>query len=236
MFKKIFISLSCCLVFSQAAFSADSKYRCLSPAEYRQIQKTRYLQISLLQRVRNLEILYKEIEKINDGFSYAIKIIKGVLGLGDLNPEKDSDSSYEHISGLRMDPGFVSFTVSTRSGETFDELGIQFLEFDLYHNANLFEVEKIDGDKVFGDEFSTISLSQRTRAAKTRIKLPISDLLTKELDFTVYLAPRDLDAVKVGDATTLEMRYFKRVPRGEEAPLIFDYSPGSAKRIKVVLK
>lgn len=201
--------------------------------------------VSILQRIRDLERLYKQIVSIINGIKTAIDFIEDFFNIDiPLDGTGDNDSgnstsgqadSFEHISGVVMTPGSVEFQISTREGQTFDELGMDQLEIDLFYNKKLFDVNQIVGDTISG-EFTKLKLSSKDRNAKDRIIIPLSDLFTNKAKINIFLEPRDPDTIKVGHKTKMQIRYFRRVPKGEEAPLIYELAPGSTDTIEVTVK
>lgn len=215
----------------------------IKKSEFEEIERQAFLSTSLLQRIRDLEKLYRQIKEIIETANAAIEFIKSFLNIDELDifPDSDSDNEFEHISGVIMSPGFVEFTVTTTDPElNFDDIVTSnFLEFDLYYNKNLFSIDHIEGKGVFGDQYSQIALPQETSSAKDRIKLPLSDVLTNTVSFKVYLAPLDHETIEVGDKTSLDIRYYKRVPLNDDderiPPLQYQFSEDSATEIVVTV-
>jgi hypothetical protein len=208
------------------------------------MEQQAFLGISLLQRIRDLERLYRQIKEIIETTSAVVDFVKEFLNIEDFDifdGLNGSDDEFEHISGVVMSPGFVEFEVTTTDESlNFDDIvSSNFLEFDLYYNKNLFAVDHIEGKGIFGDEYKTIALSQKTSGAKDRIKLPLSDLLTNQVVFRVYLAPLDHETIEVGDKTALDIRYYKRVPLNDDGeripPLQYSFSEESASEIVVAV-
>jgi hypothetical protein len=225
--------------------NAGTKYYRIAERDLKKLERQALLNKSLLQRIRDLEHLYKQIESLTQGIRTAITYLETFLGidlggsiLGNL---KNPEDHFEHISGVIMEPGAVSFNVKTRYGESFDELGLNKLEFDLYYNKKLFSIDHIEGDKVLGEEFSTQSLSKDLRAIKDRIELPLTDVLSDQAEFKVYLAPNEYESISVGDKTFLQVRYYKRIPKNPDgtsgqSPLIYELSNPNKNFIEVVVK
>lgn len=214
----------------------------LKKEDYERMEQQAFLGISLLQRIRDLERLYRQIKEIIETTSAVVDFVKEFLNIDDFDifdGITGSDNQFEHISGVVMSPGFVEFVVTTTDDSlNFDDIvNSNFLEFDLYYNKNLFAIDHIEGKGIFGDEYNTIALSQQTSGAKDRIKLPLSDLLTNQVVFRVYLAPLDHETIEVGDKTALDIRYYKRVPLNDDgeriAPLQYSFTEESATEIVV---
>lgn len=191
--------------------------------------------LSLLQRIRDLEKVYRDVEAIIKGVQRTVKIVKSILGITDDELQEDEPADeFEHLSGVIMKPGSVSFNAQTSSGQDFDDLGLDELEFDLFYNRTLFRIDHIEGDGVVGDDYRSFSLSTKDRGAKERISLPLSDVLVNETSFRVFLAPKKPKNIKVGDKSKLKVKYYKRVPKGEEAPI--SYTANSDNKVVVTVK
>lgn len=210
-----------------------------------EMRRQALLSRSLLQRIRDLEKLYKDTRKIVESIYGAVEFVKEFLHIEDLDifdPDSHSENEFEHISGVVMSPGFVEFSVKVTDADEFfeDVLSSNFLEFDIYYNKQLFKIDHLEGDKIFGDEYRKISLSSKTSGAKDRLKVPVSDLLSKEMTFKLFLAPRNPNLIKVGDKTNLDIRYYKRVNKNEDglriAPIQYAFTESSARNIEVVVK
>ncbi|MDD9899081.1 MAG: hypothetical protein OXU45_08810 [Candidatus Melainabacteria bacterium] len=217
----------------------------ISRAEFEEIERQAFIARSILHRIRDLEKLYKQIKEIVETAKATIDFIKTVLNIDDkdIDDEPDpDDSEFEHISGVTMAPGYVEIQVSTADpSQNFEDvITSNFLEFDLYYNKRLFTIDHIEGKSVFGEEFKTIALPQKTSAAKDRIKLPLSDVLSNEASFKVYLGPLDHNEIEIGDSTKLDVRYYKRVPMNADGeripPLNYRFSESSADEITVIDK
>lgn len=221
------------------------KYYRITESDLKKLERQALLNKSLLQRIRDLEHLYMQIESLVKGVKIAINTVGAFLNI-DLNSSfldliNDTQDHFEHISGVIMEPGAVVFKVSTRSGESFDDLGLNVLEFDLLYNKNLFTIDHIEGKKVLGEDFSLQSLSKNLRAIKDRIELPLTDVLSSEAEFKVFLAPLYPEKIRVGDRTEMDIRYYKRIPKNPdgssgESPLIYQLLSPSRNFVEVVVK
>lgn len=213
----------------------------IKKAEFDEIERQAFLSTSLLQRIRDLERLYRQIKEIVETVKSVTEFIKEFLNIDDFDifDGIGDDDEFEHISGVIMSPGFVEIEVTTTDEElNFDDVtSSDFLEFDLYYNKNLFTIDHIEGKGVFGDEYKQIALPQKTSAAKDRLKLPLSDILTNQVSFRIYLAPLDHETIEVGDRTSLDVRYYKRVPLDDDGeripPLQYGFSEDSSTEIVV---
>ena len=135
-----------------------------------------------------------------------------------------------------MSPGSVAFTVRTGDGMSFDKHDIDELEMDVYYNKNLFIIDRIIGNGVRGKDYTRLTLPLDTRSSRDRIQVPLSDVLTNQTTFYIYLAPLNGDLAKVGDQTKVNLRYYKRVDPGELAPLIYELKAGSLDTIKIIAR
>ena len=216
----------------------------ISKRDLRVLRRQALLSASLLRRIRDLERLYKSISSIVDTIVNAIKLIKNFVNFDDLDFDlSGSGDDFEHVSGVVMSPGYVEFEakLAKEAGvESFDELGLDSLFFDLYFNRNIFTIDHIEGDGVFGDDYKSLSLPSKTRAAKARIELPLSDVLADTVKFKVYLAPANSNTIKTGNKTKLKIKYYKRKLTDSEGnkyeAINYDYAEGSAQEIEVKVK
>jgi len=215
---KILLLVICVLGLSSRGVMANQmpnpeiQYVKISKQEYDLLKKQSFLNGSLLQRIRDLETLYKQVKEIIDSFSSTIKLVKDILNISDDDIDQDDeDPEFEHVSGVILSPGFVRYKASTYDKKSsFESLGIESLEMDVYYNKKLFAIDHIEGDQVFGGEFKRISLPSSTSSTKDRIELPLSDVLSSEVDFRIYFAPLNPASTKVGDKTLVDLRYYKR--------------------------
>jgi hypothetical protein len=199
------------VIASQVA-NPEIQYVKISKQEYELLKKQSLFNGSILQRLRDLETLYKQVKEIIDSFSSTIKLVKDILNISDDDTtQDDEDPEFEHVSGVILSPGFLRYKASTFDKKSsFESLGIESLEMDIYYNKKLFSIDHIEGDQVFGGEFKRISLPSSTSSTKDRIELPLSDVLSSEVDFKIYFAPLNPATTKVGDTTLVDLRYFKR--------------------------
>lgn len=218
------------------------KYVRIRKKDLNEIRRQALLSRALLQRIRDLEKLYKDIRTIIETVNATIVFIKNFLNIDDVDiSDSSSDGEFEHISGVIMSPGYVDFVVQTTDPESnFDQEDISDLEFDLYYNKNLFTIDHIDGDGIVETEYRTVSVSSKTNGAKDRLVIPLSDVLANETSFRIFLAPRNPDLIKVGDSTKLDIRYYKRAPKNEEGiripPIQYSFTEDSAQEITVAVK
>ncbi len=193
-------------------------------AEKQILRELASTQLSILQRIRNLEDAYKIVQDLIASFNKVISIVKETLNIPDiiLNPSKQTEiwTRFEHISGVIMEPGAVGFTVSTRDARSFEELGMDAIEMDVYFNQNIFNIDHIWGKKVKGELYKQISLPADSRSFKDRISLPISDVLANQVSFYIFLAPIDPLKISIGDSSSIDIRYYKRTEKldGVEVP------------------
>ncbi len=215
----------------------------LSAQELASIKRVVTSQISILDRVKNLEDFYLKIKGIIDGLTKVVDTIGKFIGLPTkVEPETPVSNpdpylaDYHHISGAVMNPGSVAFTARTGDGMSFDRHDIDELEMDVYYNKNLFVIDKIVGSGVQGKDYSRLVLPAETRSSRDRIQVPLSDVLTNQTTFYIYLAPLNGDLAKVGDQTKINIRYYKRVDVGELAPIIYELKPANIDTIKIIAK
>ncbi|MEY3369455.1 MAG: hypothetical protein RLZZ361_125 [Cyanobacteriota bacterium] len=215
---KIMVFVVCALVLSfrdvmaSQVANQEIQYVKISKQEYELLKKQSFLNGSILQRLRDLETLYKQVKEIIDSFSSTIKLIKDILNIGDDDIAQDvEDPVFEHFSGVILYPGFVKYKANTYDKKSsFQSLGIETLEMDVYYNKKLFTIDHIEGDQVFGEEFKRISLPSNTSSSKDRIELPLSDVLSSEATFKIYFAPLNPTTIRVGDKTLVDLKYYKR--------------------------
>lgn len=229
----------------QKTQNKEVKYVRLSEQDYESLREQAFVSTSILQRIRDLETLYKQIKGIVETVNATVKLVKEVLNIDD-NQILDflageGKNEFEHVSGVIMSPGFVTFVAETSGTKpNFDSIGVDSLEVDIYYNKNLFTIDHIEGDKVFGREFKRISLPQTTSAAKDRVEIPLSDVLSNRVEFKVYLAPINPETIKVGDQTALDIKYYKRVTADADGvrtpPILYSFAQGSPNRIEVRVK
>lgn len=215
------------------------------PKRYLRISQTEYLDLqnklrasqAIQQRIRNLEHAYRQIESIIRSFKNTFKLIKVTLGLAsedeiDNRDNDDPTDKFEHPeSKIVMNPGSVGFKVKTNFDKdgnalTFADLSIEHIFMDVIFNKNLFKIDHIEGAGVNGEAFKRVSLDRDKRSFKTRVQLPIADVLAKEVEFFIFLKPIE-EKIKQGDRTNVEIRYYKRIPRNDDgtpgiAPLVFE--------------
>ncbi len=214
----------------------------LSAQELASIKRIAAAQISILDRVKNLEDFYLKVKSVVDGLSKVIDTIGKFIGLpAKVEPEAPSSTDpyladYHHLSGTVMSPGSVAFTARTGDGMSFDKHDIDELEMDVYYNKNLFVIDKIVGSGLQGKDYSKLVLPAETRSSRDRIQVPLSDVLTNQTTFYIYLAPLNGDLAQVGDQTKVNIRYYKRVDPGELAPVIYELKSGSTDTIKIIAK
>lgn len=235
----LLINLSLTLRMPVLSQGNDGDEVVLKREEFELLKRQAFITTSILQRIRDLEKLYKQTKSIVEGVSEAIKLIKKFINFDDLNLDFTfSDKEFEDSTGVVMSPGFVEIVARTYDPKiSFDKLELSELDLDLYYNKTLFKIDHIEGNGIFGDEYKKISLSQETSAAKDRIKIPLSDVLTAQTTFKIYLSPINRDLAKVGDKTNLEAKYYKRpitVGKNDKVlPLIYEFTKDSEKYIQI---
>ncbi len=199
-------------------------------------------QLSLLERVKNLENVYSKLKTLVDALKKILDNIGKYIGLPTpiepvtpviIDPNLQD---YHHISGIVMKPGSVAFTVRTGDGGSFDKHDVDELEMDVYYNKNLFVIDKIIGKGIEGKDYTKLTLPLDTRSSRDRIKIPLSDVLVNETSFYIFLAPLNRDTIQIGDKTKIYLRYYKRVEPDELAPLIYQHKGGGADTIEVIAK
>lgn len=205
----------------------------LSAQDYNELRKLARANLSIHQRIRNLEHAYNQFQKIIEGLNKVVNLIKGILGIAeeeeiDNRENEDLTGEWRHISGAIFNPGSVEFKISTQDGNSFLDMGLDAFEIDVYYNKQLFEIDHIEGSKVSGEEYSELSLRDRkSRFSKSRIVLPIADVLSNEAKFNIFLGPKDFNKAKLGDKSSIGIRYYKRVPKNPDGspgtpPLIYE--------------
>jgi hypothetical protein len=194
------------------ANNSETRYVKISTSDYDLLKRQSLLNFSILKKIKDLETLYKQIKEIVDSFTNTMKTVKKILNIqeddvGDTIENQD----FKHVSGTMLSPGFVIYEAETYDKKSsFDTLGIESLEMDVYYNKKLFTIDHIEGDQVIGEEFKKISLPASTRATKDRIELPLSDVLVSKVIFKIFFAPINPATAKVGNKTLVDIRYFKR--------------------------
>jgi hypothetical protein len=214
----------------------------ISKKELNEIRKQAFISRGLLQRIRDLETLYRNIKDVIETIRDTINFFKNFLNLEDLDiwqSDKEESKDFEHISGVVMSPGYVEFQVETSNpSSNFDKEGISELEVDVYYNKNLFMIDHLEGNDIVSDSFRTISLSTKTAGAKDRLAIPLADLLINKTIFRLYLAPRNPNRIKVGQSTKLDIRYYKQIPANKDGeripPIEYSFTADSAREIQVV--
>ena len=226
----------------EAEINEDKVYLRISKRDLKTLRRQALLSASLLQRIRDLEKLYKSINTIVNTIVAAIDLIKKFIKFDDLDLDfSGSGDDFEHISGVVMSPGFVEFEAKVNEKDlSFDDIGMDSLFMDIYFNRNLFTIDHIEGDGVLGVEAKNITLPKKTAGSKARIELPVSDVLASSVKFKVFLAPINPDTIKVGNKTRLKIRYYKRVPKNEDGdrvpPVDYGFASGSSREIVVKVK
>jgi len=227
---------------SKTKKKSDEVYVRISKADLKELRRQSLLSFNLLQRIRDLEKLYRNIENIVNTVVEAIDLIKQFINYTGLDLDfSGNKDDFEHLSGVVMSPGFVEFTASVYDPEkSFDEVGLNSLFMDIYYNRNLFSLDHIEGDGVAGVDYKNISLAKKYAAYKQRIELPISDVLSSNVKFRVCLAPLNPDLIQVGDKSSIKIKYYKRVPKNANgqriAPVSYDYAATTPREIIVKVK
>lgn len=224
---------------TEAQINEDKVYLRVSKRDLKELRRQALLSASLLQRIRDLEKLYKSINTIVNTIVGAINLIKKFINFDDLDLDFSGDGEdFEHISGVVMSPGYVEFEATVaEQGSSFDDLGNNSLFMDIYFNRNLFTIDHIEGDGVLGAEAKNISLPKKNAASKARIELPVSDVLASSIKFKVYLAPLNPNLIKVGNKTAMNIKYYKRVAKNADGdripPISYGFAEASAREIVV---
>ncbi len=228
---------------SQEANIDEGKiYLRVSKRDLKELRRQALLSASLLQRIRDLEKLYKNVNNIVNTIVGAITLIKKFVNFDDLDLDfSGTNDDFEHISGVIMSPGFVEFEATVAEEDlNFDDIDNRNLFMDIYFNRNLFTIDHIEGDGVLGVEAKNITLPKKNDASKARIELPVSDVLASSVKFKVFLAPLNPDLIKVGHKTSLNIKYYKRVAEndyGERIPPVdYGFVEGSSREIVVKVK
>lgn len=169
---------------------------------------------SIVDRLNDLEKLFKNLKDIIGGITATVDIIRKILNIPDAPPANSPNQSSNKVelpSGMILSPGYISFKAKTYDlSKTFSALELKTLDFDVYYNKNLFTIDHIEGDGIYGNQFKFISLPQSSSTAKDRIQVPISAALDKEVKFEIYFVPRNVDLAKVGDMSEIEVKDYKR--------------------------
>jgi hypothetical protein len=187
-----------------------TEYVKISKKEYKLMREQALLSASILQRVRDLEALYKQINLVVDQIKNALQMIKDVLKLDIDLFGSDSDYAYEDREGTLMDPGFIEVIAQTYDRQkTFDQLNTDTLSFDVYFNKNLFRIDSIEGDGVNGSKFDIVPLSVSNSSFKERVELPLATVLNFKTVFKIFFAPRNSEMISVGDKTNVDIRSYK---------------------------
>ena len=227
---------------TEAQINENKVYLRISKRDLKVLRRQALLSASLLQRIRDLEKLYKNIDTIVNTIVGAIELIKKFINFDDLDLDfSGKGNDFEHISGVVMSPGFVEFEAKvTEADKSFDEINQRSLFMDILFNRNLFTIDHIEGDGVLGAEAKNISLPKKNAGSKARIELPVSDTLASSVKFKVYLAPRNPELIKVGNKTKLNIKYYKRIPKNDDgervAPVQYGFAEASAREIVVKVK
>ncbi len=225
-------------MFAQAEYINDvdpvtgESYVRLAVGDFKELQVTASSIVAILQRVKDLEKTVKQVQTVIVAIQKFVNFARSALGIAeddeiDNRDNEDLTGQFEHPeSGIIMNPGSVCFRATTSdASETFDSLGIDALEMDLYFNQNLFTIDHMEGPGVIGDQITKGSLSRKQSAKKERASLPIADVQTNDLKFCVFLKPKKR-SIKRGDKTKVRIEYFKRVPRNPDgtkgtAPILY---------------
>jgi hypothetical protein len=228
---------------SQEANIDEGKiYLRVSKRDLKELRRQALLSASLLQRIRDLEKLYKNVNNIVNTIVGAITLIKKFVNFDDLDLDfSGTNDDFEHISGVIMSPGFVEFEATVAEEDlNFDDIDNRNLFMDIYFNRNLFTIDHIEGDGVLGVEAKNITLPKKNAASKARIELPVSDVLASSVKFKVFLAPLNPDLIKVGHKTSLNIKYYKRVAENDDGeripPVDYGFVEGSSREIVVKVK
>lgn len=226
----------------EANINEDKVYLRVSKRDLRELRRQALLSASLLQRIRDLEKLYKNVNTIVNTIVGAIELIKKFINFDDLDLDLSGDGGdFEHISGVVMSPGYVEFEAKvTEEDLNFDDVDNRSLFMDIYFNRNLFGIDHIEGDGVLGAEVKKVSLPKKNSASKIRLELPVSDVLASSVKFKVFLAPLNPDLIEVGHKTKLDIRYYKRVAKNDDGeripPVTYGFAEGSSREIVVKVK
>ena len=212
---KILLLVICALGLSFSGVMANDKevrYVRISKNDYELLKKQNLINFSILQKIRDLETLYKQVKEILDSFTNTMNTVKKILNIkDDSSSNKPENQDFEHSSGIVLSPGFLLYKAETFDKKSsFESLGIEALEMDIYYNKKLFVIDHIEGDQVVGEEMKKISLPSNVSSTKDRIELPLSDVLTSRVNFKIYFAPLNPVTAKVGNKTLVDLRYYKR--------------------------
>jgi hypothetical protein len=249
--NKITILLLLVLICSQqlclkvnAIENKEAGYVQLSRREYEDMKKQSLSITNILQRLEELEQLYQQIKEIVIVINDTIKFIKRTFNLPDFSIVEDDfgdPRTFKHISGVVMNPGKIDFTAELYTAMTnFKDHGIKSLEMDIYYNKKLFILDHISSKQLDLRSLERIPVSKSQSGAKDRIRIPISDTLSKKIEFEVYLAPLSSKAISIGDKTKVRIVNYKRRsnnnnPKGA-AQVIFELDQASDNAIVVSSK
>lgn len=194
------------------ANSSDTRYVKISKNDYELLKKQSLINFSILQKIKDIETLYKQVKEMLDSFTNTMNIVKKILNIKeDDTINKPENQDFEHVSGVVLSPGFLVYKAETFDKKSsFESLGIEALEMDVYYNKKLFVIDHIESDQIIGEELKRINLPVNIKATRDRIEIPLSDVLASKVSFKIYFAPLNPATTKVGDKTLVDLRYFKR--------------------------
>ncbi len=212
----LYIALNPVLVKASTDRHERKVYVRIKKEELELLQRQALISEDILDRLTDLEKLFRSMSTTLSGTVSMVETIKKMLNISDTTtpttPTTNTNpNKVELASGMVLTPGFVSYKAKVYdSSKSFSGLGLKTLDFDIYYNKTLFTLDHIEGDGIAGNEFKFISLPQSSSGAKDRVQIPVSDLLAKEVEFDLYFVPRNMDLAKVNDDTKVEVKNYKR--------------------------
>ena len=99
------------------ANSSDTRYVKISKNDYELLKKQSLINFSILQKIKDIETLYKQVKEMLDSFTNTMNIVKKILNIKeDDTINKPENQDFEHVSGVVLSPGFLVY-----KAETFDK-------------------------------------------------------------------------------------------------------------------
>lgn len=209
----IFLLIVFCLQsnLDKLCANVDDNYVKLSQSDYRALRRQAFVSGSILQKIRDLEDLYKQINFAVSNLKSTMAMILDVFKLDGVKLfDSNSDTAFEDSEGGVLDPGWVEIEARTYDGrKTFGDLKTEALSFDLLYNKQLFEIDHIEGPGVDGPKYTLLALAGGNGTYKDRVNLPLSNVLSIKTKFRIYFAARSRDLIVVGDKTKIDIQAYK---------------------------